>query len=145
MKRTLSMLLLCALLLSAVACSSKKSDDAGDNTANGTDTASDTETETEDPEAALFRIEKESNGGKTFTILTSDQCNYEFLADELTGELLNDAVYNRNATVGEKYNFKMEELGAESGDPVSDARKAVQAGLSGVEAIKLATFNAARE
>ena len=67
---------------------------AGDGAGDG-----ETETETEDPEAALFQITKEENGGKTFTILTSDQCNYEFLADELTGELLNDAVYNRNLAV----------------------------------------------
>ncbi len=102
MKR-IFVLLLCALLLAGCGTGSTDSKE----TANTEDTAADTtvqtetETETEDSDAALFQIEKESNGSKTFTILTSDQCNYEFLAEELTGELLNDAVYNRNLAVEE--------------------------------------------
>ena len=69
MQRTLSMLLLCALLLSAVACSSKKPDDAGDNTANGTDTASETETETEDPFDP--HLPEMDFGGENFTFAMS--------------------------------------------------------------------------
>ena len=109
MKR-IFVLLLCALLLAG--CGTDSADPK--ETAGTEDTTADTtaqtktETETEDPEAALFRIEKESNGGKTFTILTSDQCNYEFLADELTGELLNDAVYNRNLAVEELLDVKLD-------------------------------------
>ncbi|MCI6635525.1 MAG: hypothetical protein MSH31_05605 [Clostridiales bacterium] len=115
MKR-IFILLLCALLLAG--CGGKTGESGA--AANTTDTVSstdgdgagdgegETETETEDPEAALFQITKEENGGKTFTILTSDQCNYEFLADELTGELLNDAVYNRNLAVEELLDVKLD-------------------------------------
>ena len=102
MKR-IFVLLLCALLLAGCGTGSADPKDTAstEDTAADTTAQTETETKTEDPDTALFRIEKESNGGKTFTILTSDQCNYEFLADELTGELLNDAVYNRNLTVEE--------------------------------------------
>ena len=113
MKR-IFILLLCALLLAGCGGKTGESGAAANTTDTVSSTAGDgagdgeTETETEDPEAALFQIAKEENGGKTFTILTSDQCNYEFLADELTGELLNDAVYNRNLAVEELLDVKLD-------------------------------------
>ena len=44
--------------------------------------------------------------GETFTILYRDYMNYETYAEAETGEVINDAVYRRNAYVEERLNIK---------------------------------------
>jgi ABC-type glycerol-3-phosphate transport system substrate-binding protein len=39
--------------------------------------------------------------------------SYEIFAEEITGELLNDAVYTRNSEIEEKYNVTINSIGAE--------------------------------
>ena len=136
MKKTISFLLLCAMLCAAAGCAS----DSGSDTTGNTDATADTtpaETETEKilPDLPERDFEGYTFRGMTKGTASSHWSSRDFYAEEITGEAINDAVYNRNATVGEKYNFKMEELGAESGDPVSDARKAVQAGENSFDVI----------
>ena len=111
MKRTLSMLLLCALLLSAAACSSKKSDDAGDNTANTTDTTTESETETEDSYDP--HLPDMDFGGENFTFAHICTPEYAFklavdlVAEEQNAETVNDAVYLRNVAVEDACNVKI--------------------------------------
>lgn len=137
MKKTICLMLLCAMLCTAAGCASN---DKGAETTNSPDTTADTtpaETETTKilPDLPERDFEGYTFRGMTKGTASSHWYSRDFYAEEITGEAINDAVYNRNATVGEKYNFKMEELGAESGDPVSDARKAVQAGENSFDVI----------
>ena len=139
MKKTISFLLLCAMLCAAAGCASDSCSDTPDTTGNADATADTTPAETETEKILPDLPERDFEGytfrGMTKGTASSHWSSRDFYAEEITGEAINDAVYNRNATVGEKYNFKMEELGAESGDPVSDARKAVQAGENSFDVI----------
>lgn len=139
MKKTISFLLLCAMLCAAAGCASDSGSDTPDTTGNADATADTTPAETETEKILPDLPERDFEGytfrGMTKGTASSHWSSRDFYAEEITGEAINDAVYNRNATVGEKYNFKMEEIGAESGDPVADARKAVQAGENSFDVI----------
>ena len=140
MKKAICCMLLCAMLCAAAGCTSKEADNETTNPADTTAADKETaETETETEKLLPDLPERDFEGytfrGMTKGTASSHWSSRDFYAEEITGEAINDAVYNRNATVGEKYNFKMEELGAESGDPVSDARKAVQAGENSFDVI----------
>ncbi len=111
MKRTLSILLLCAMLLSAVACSSGNSGDTGDTTSNSADTASETETETEDPFDP--HLPEMDFGGENFTFAHVSTPDYAYkltvdlVAEEQNAETINDAVYLRNTAVEDACNVKI--------------------------------------
>ncbi|MBO6052750.1 MAG: extracellular solute-binding protein [Clostridia bacterium] len=92
-----------------------------ENAANGdTGTATDAQTpnaggeeiaETE-PERLYADVPESDFGGEDFFILCSSNAEYgnvkdDFFAEELTGEAINDARFNRNATVGDKLNVNI--------------------------------------
>lgn len=70
--------------------------------------------------------------GRTFTVLGrfhetySQFCNTEIVAEELTGEIVNDAVFNRNSQIAERYNVTV--AGLLEKDPSSILKKYVTAG-----------------
>ncbi len=139
MKKAICMMLFCAMLCAATGCASTSENDAPDvteNTASEGDTVpAETETEKLLPDLPERDFEGYTFRGMTKGTASSHWSSRDFYAAELTGEAINDAVYNRNAAICEKYNFKMEELPAESGDPVANARKAVQAGENSFDVI----------
>ncbi len=98
--------LLAAMLLAS--CGTSTVEDTTDNNDNGVDTT-ETAGETETTEDDLFAVQKEDNGGKTFTLLTTETQQYEYDALEMTGDVVNDAVYTRNMAVedllGIDFNF----------------------------------------
>ncbi|MBQ7982780.1 MAG: hypothetical protein IJ302_04375, partial [Clostridia bacterium] len=47
----------------------------------------------------LLGFPKEDNGGKTFTVLSTDSKGYEYDAEEATGDVVSDAVYAKNSAV----------------------------------------------
>lgn len=49
-------------------------------------------------------------GGRTFTLLTRLKYEDSFMPEELNGETVNDALYQRNVTVGERFNVKMQNV-----------------------------------
>lgn len=102
-------LALLMLVSSAAGCSDAKEDTTADTTA---DTTVQTETETERPYAKLPETDM---GGADMTILvgyneekwppdTVGVSKNEFAAEELTGEPVNDARYNRNQLLNERFN-----------------------------------------
>jgi hypothetical protein len=121
---------LAALLLLA-SCSSGSGNDTGDAGSTGNagnagttdqtaeagtaeETEPETEPETEDP-ATVFDLEVKNYDGKTVGILGTNWYNIasnwtspELKVTELTGEAMNDAVYNRNQNIQSKYNVKLE-------------------------------------
>ena len=60
--------------------------------------AAEAEPETTIYESALASLPGETYGGRSFTILTRGKELFEMDAEELIGEMTNDAVYNRNRT-----------------------------------------------
>ena len=102
-KRSLSMILAALMMLSllgtAVACGTP----VDDGTAPvGTDSAKVEETETESP---YSQLEKEQYN-RDFTVLIRDDCVEDFVVEKMTGELLNDSLYERNTVISEDYGVK---------------------------------------
>ncbi len=127
MKKRYLALLLLGLLLSG--CGGTQTDIPAETTA---DTAAEVvETEISyDP-----MIEAVDCGGRDYTILSRlcDGTNYcypyrEFLAEESTGEAINDAVFARNTFLEEKYNFVLNAPEDAANDVEGTAKKAIMAG-----------------
>lgn len=64
---------------------------------DGSDEAEEAETSVDD----LFKLEAEDYDGRKFTILATETHSYEYDAEEIIGESVNDAIYERNATVAD--------------------------------------------
>ncbi len=117
MKKHIFTLLLAFLLLTPtmISCSSGGKETETDKTAaDTTETTTETETETERPYAKL--PEKDYGGEDTpiFVAYNVEGANTvsgtsknEFGATELTGEAVNDARYERNATIEDRFNVKI--------------------------------------
>lgn len=100
MKKTITMLLLCAMLLSLAACGNGR-------TAETEDTAplrAEDVTETVETELKPELPERDLEG-YTYRILTTEVTSKFIYAAESTGEVVNDAVYASNAAVGEQFNI----------------------------------------
>ena len=141
MKRTLS-LLLAALLLAFAACS--ESPDKADGEQTGADVpsaenavpgAEDTVPE-ETAESFDPGLPDKDFGGRTFTIMTKNSATWSdwkessIWSEGMSGEVLNDAVFERNNYVEETYNIEIAEYGPDSGKLSSEAANAVTAGDS---------------
>ena len=125
-------LLLLAALLASSALTACGDTSSAETTAADT-TAADAATVETETEKLLPDLPDADYEGYDFAILTRGQFNSHWssqdaYAEELTGEPINDAVYNRNANIGEKYNFTIREEIGTSEDPSSFVTKAVQAG-----------------
>ena len=104
-KRTVSILLLAAMLTSLAACGGEAAS-AGDTTAASADTTAAPETTAEIISNAL---PDKDFGGFEFRILTTDEVgsirwSFEIDAESLNGEVMNDAVFERNQAVEERFN-----------------------------------------
>lgn len=75
--------------------------------------------------------------GRTFTVLGTDNTTYpqfsnlEICSDALTGDIVNDAVYNRNSALEEKYDVKFAKISKDnwgSTEEVNTLTKAVASG-----------------
>ena len=88
------------------------------------------ETETETEEVLTDNVPELDFGGETVTIAgqKSDGCS-DIASEEITGEVVNDAIYNRNAAMEERFNVVFGEPLATDYTTVSNTVKAtVQAG-----------------
>jgi hypothetical protein len=119
MKRTTRIVsaLLAGLLLSTtmLACGNTKGDEQTTTTAPATDsneiTTSATAETTIDPMIANDpKLTADDWGGEEFVILYNGsqvEPNKDFTAETLNGNVLNDAIYNRNMAIQDKYNLKI--------------------------------------
>ena len=116
MKRALSLILaMLMLVMTVVSCGAKT--DEGDTTTTtaaadaGTTTVADTTTaapeETVAPELRDDIPEVNFNG-ETFKVLIREETKREMTSQEITGDLVNDAVYNREVTVEERLGVNIE-------------------------------------
>ena len=104
MRRTMSVLLLCAIVASTVACGGA-ADDSDTTTQDGA--TDNTTAEVTGRDAVSDNLPDMDYNGATFTILNRTGFEYEFTAEE-TGDVLDDAIYNRNITVEDRFNIKLE-------------------------------------
>lgn len=104
MKRITTGILLLALILGTFSCGSEPSG------TNETTTAADVTEET----TSGSGLPKLDYGGETVTIFVEDYggyCGAEFYVDETNGEIVNDAIYNRNRSVEDSLNVELEWVG----------------------------------
>ncbi len=131
MKRHILYLLIAALLLPTFASCGGTKDPADDTTAD-TSAASNvqTETETDSMEARLTvsdGLPEADFGGRTFAIIGDDGFDY-ILADELTGEVVNDAIFERNHAVCDRFNVALDCVVYDEGKITDQAKNVVLAG-----------------
>ncbi len=145
MKKKLFSLLLAALILaSATACGTTDSGTTEDttnttDTTGGDTTASDTETSADtDEEDFVANLPKADYEGKSFrvdsanTLVGIDSATTINVAEELTGEVVNDALYNRDRYLEQQYNVVVENTINETRD-ASVYEKGVLAGDTGFD------------
>ena len=129
MKKTIVMLLLASMLLSLAACGGTKEADTGTDTTTDTTVQgeSETETETTDPLAGLDVIDME---GYAFRQLLRDKDQWiaDMIAEEQTGEVVNDAIFRRNTEVEERYNCTFTYSVSSTGNFNMDAKPGIVAG-----------------
>ncbi|MBR5313043.1 MAG: hypothetical protein IKU40_09195 [Clostridia bacterium] len=113
MKRSLLLALVAAMLLPMFASCSETTTDEG--TDGSTAVSGDTETVEEAPEPDKYDLAKEKFsaiadadfGGADFGIAAqaaTGNSEKEIWVEELTGDAVNDAVYNRNLSVNDRFN-----------------------------------------
>ena len=107
-KRTAALLLALSLAL-AVFSSCGKAADSGKT--DGTLSADGIAEETTEAETGILDyLPSMDFGGNTFTILQREGYDYEFKSEEQTGDLIEDAIYERNNLVEDLYNVKIKTI-----------------------------------
>ncbi len=141
MKKTL-ILLLAALLLTSCGQTAPENETAAEADTT-TSAATETEAETEDP--YLDTVEAEDFGGRPFNLLLRDEGSevswsiFDAVAEEATGEAINDAIYNRNLSINEKYNIEI--TGEMNKTSLNTLNNCVKAGDSTYDAAFLNTYD----
>lgn len=136
-------LILAVVLICAAGCGNVVSSDNQTNT----DATSDTikpDTGKSD-EIVPPEIEAVDCGGADYTILCKSPGGYtfpysEFLAEEQNGETMNDAIYQRNIAIEEKYNLKL--VAVEASDVKGKAKSSILAGDSAFDLVMPMTSEA---
>lgn len=129
MKKTIITLLFASMLLSLAACggAEKETEQNSDTTADTT-VVGESETETEaDP---LAHLDKVDMNGYVFRQLIRNNDIYvaDMVAEEQTGELVNDAVFRRNMEVEERYNCGFTHTRSSNDNLEMDAKPGILAG-----------------
>lgn len=105
---------LAVLTLTAVTSSVSCGSDTGTTSETTPTTSAATEAVTEDPGPKLDLPEADY-GGKTFNMLIPTEYSDHYAADKETGDVVQDAVYNRNVAVEELLNIKYNYISAMGG------------------------------
>lgn len=134
MKKTSAILLLAAMLLVSCGETAGETPPPAQNSETAA-AAEQTETEAEvttevTPES--FGIAAEDFGGRNITVITGEHCSYEYMIEEESGDVVDDAVFARNRAVEEQLGVKFSFISSKNwsgGDPFYNLiRKDVKAG-----------------
>ena len=133
-KRTLSLLIALLMLGSSfVSCSDATTDESAPDTQASPDPSGAAVTETEETEfSILSTLPEYTFGGDTVSLLSKVDSWWQYIsinAEEVSGETINDAIFNRNLAFMEAYEAKMEIIDYE-GSCTNLVRQAVSAGDS---------------
>ncbi len=102
-KKQIFCALLVALLVSLTACGGAETTET---TGGDAENPGAVETPVAETELSLA-FGSEDNGGIDFTVLTTVHAEYEYVVEELSGEVVNDAVFGRNQAVEELLGLKL--------------------------------------
>lgn len=103
MKKLLTLLLVSAMLLGSLASCGESTTNADETTpASGDTTVTEVEAVEEETELTHGLPEKNFNGADYVGLIRTSRITH-FSAEEMTGEALNDSVYERNNTVSEEF------------------------------------------
>lgn len=135
-KSVLALLLAALLVLSGCG---NGADPTETDTGTNTDTTTETVAQTEETKLTADLPEKDF-GGFTFRFLTKGQYDIHWrsidaVAEEMNGEAINDAVFNRNSAIAERFNVTFEEQFSTDWNPTPVAQKAIQAGEDAFDVI----------
>ena len=140
-KRIIAFLFAAQMLL-MTACS-ESAVNTGETDAAAGETAAVVETAAAETEAELTELQKraaisdnlpeKSYDGKAFRVMTTDSKDYQFRVEELTGESTNDAVYNRNLRIEDRFDVSIETV--IDAAPYSSIDAIVLAGVNSVELV----------
>ena len=142
MKKRLLSLLLAAVMVggSLLSCSESAVGESGEETASSagqTDAAEPgAEAEPAEPEKDSLEaredvpdeVPDQDFGGRTFNIAGDEQFEDYYLTDEQNGEVVNDAVYARNAVVTERFNIGIDATVFEESSITGNVKNSVLAG-----------------
>lgn len=113
--RTVSLFTALSLLaVSLASCASGNADNAEEPAPNtavlpSSDGASDdTEPQETEPAGPSLAFDKQDYGGISFHVLTCSEADYEYLAEEMTGERVNDAIFARNQNTEDYLNIALD-------------------------------------
>ena len=111
-KSVLAMLLASLMLVGTVGCG-----DAGSDETTADTSAADTVAVETEPEITFESVaagyQDRDYGGYTFRVGVRDVVDWQtmdVIAEEVTGEVINDAVYNRNVALEDAMNVKVTEI-----------------------------------
>ena len=128
-KKTIAVLLLASMLLSMAACGGAEKETVGTDTTEDTAAQSESvvETESVDPLAGLTVVDM---GGYTFRqlIRNNDRWVADMVADEQTGEVVNDAIFRRRTELEERYNCAFTYQRSSNDNSEMDAKPGIIAG-----------------
>jgi ABC-type glycerol-3-phosphate transport system substrate-binding protein len=126
MKRFLTILMPLFIVVLFYACAETSGGEAGTSTAAETTAAADT------AEPAIeLKLPEKNYEGYEFKIMTKGETDVhwkskEIFSEEITGDALKDAVYERNMWLSEKYGVRIIDIGA--ADPYTTGSKSILAG-----------------
>ncbi len=107
MKKLITLLLLAAMLTSTFASCGESTTNADETTASGEVSNAVEETEPETEYVETLDAEVKDYEGRTINIVLAGNWSFDdFIAEEMTGEAINDAKYDVNSTVAELYNVE---------------------------------------
>lgn len=151
LRRNLALLLSVMILSSAAMVSCSEVEES--ETTSTKETASNTETETitEEETKELTNVEKralipdnlpdKTYGGRSYIIATTQDKEYEILTEEYTGEATNDAVYDRNLRINDRFDVKIESL-ITSDYPYDNVKTVVTSGTYAYDVVGFFDFKA---
>ncbi len=111
MKKITTLLLLAAMLSASVltSCGGVDTGAASDTKANDATTDAVIETEPTDPRQLVSDdLPEKDYSGKTFRMMLREGYEYEFDIEEADGDTMNDAIFNRNLKISERYGVDFE-------------------------------------
>lgn len=124
MRKTITILLLLSMLSAMASCSGTEKETIKETEIN---TTAETETEEADPLAGLERLDMEGYAFRQL-IRDSDSWVADMIAEEQTGEVVNDAVFRRNTEVEERFQCSFTYSRSSDSNYETDAKQSILAG-----------------
>lgn len=153
-KRTLSLLLAALLLAGSVTSCSDGGSNAGETQNPGQDTESntldtdspsvpDTQTEltsAEERQKLPDNLPEKNFNGREFLVGTTDAKSYEICSEDLVGEATNDAIYDRNLRIADRFGTTIGTVSVS--DTANDVKTVVLSGTYSYDVVNLYDFQA---